>query len=134
MPRVVHFEIHATEPKRLIEFYSEVFGWTFDSWGGEEYWVVTTGEAGPGPENAGINGGLLRRTGPAPDASSPVSGYTCIVGVEDADAAFEKAVGAGATVTVPVNDTPGVGRIGYLADPDGNVFGVIQPDPGSMPG
>jgi predicted enzyme related to lactoylglutathione lyase len=26
---VVHFEIHAFEPQRLIEFYRELFGWKF---------------------------------------------------------------------------------------------------------
>ena len=29
MPRVVHFEIHATEPELLIAFYSGLLGWTF---------------------------------------------------------------------------------------------------------
>jgi catechol 2,3-dioxygenase-like lactoylglutathione lyase family enzyme len=27
MPRVVHFEIHADDPKRAIKFYQDVFGW-----------------------------------------------------------------------------------------------------------
>lgn len=133
MPRVVHFEIHASEPQRLIDFYGGLFGWTFQDWGGGEYWVVTTGEAGSGPEGLGINGGLLRRQGPAPAAGGPMSGYTCIVGVEDADATFAAALAAGAEVALAVTETPGVGRIGYLRDPDGNVFGVIQPDPDSMP-
>ena len=26
---VVHFEIHASEPQRLIDFYAELFGWKF---------------------------------------------------------------------------------------------------------
>ena len=26
---VVHFEIHASEPQKLIDFYSELFGWKF---------------------------------------------------------------------------------------------------------
>jgi uncharacterized protein len=28
MPRVVHFEIHAADPDRLVAFYEAVFGWT----------------------------------------------------------------------------------------------------------
>jgi predicted enzyme related to lactoylglutathione lyase len=130
----VHFEIHASEPQRLIDFYGAIFGWTFRDWAGGEYWVVTTGEPGPGPENLGINGGLLRRQGPSPEPGSAMSGYTCIVGVEDADATFAAALSAGAEVALALTDTPGVGRIGYLRDPDGNVFGIIQPDPEAMPG
>jgi predicted enzyme related to lactoylglutathione lyase len=26
---VVHFEIHASEPQRLSDFYTELLGWTF---------------------------------------------------------------------------------------------------------
>lgn len=31
---VVHFEIHASEPQQLIDFYSELLGWTFQDYGG----------------------------------------------------------------------------------------------------
>ena len=30
---VVHFEIHASEPQLLIDFYTELFGWTFTQFG-----------------------------------------------------------------------------------------------------
>ena len=30
---VVHFEIHASEPQRLIDFYSELLGWKFTQFG-----------------------------------------------------------------------------------------------------
>jgi len=29
MARVVHFEIHADEPERAIEFYQSALGWEF---------------------------------------------------------------------------------------------------------
>jgi predicted enzyme related to lactoylglutathione lyase len=58
MPRPVHFEIHASEPQRLIDFYSEVFGWRFERWGEVPYWVISTGD-----EDMGINGGLTPRAG-----------------------------------------------------------------------
>ena len=34
MPRVVHFEIHAENPERAIEFYSGLFGWEVMKWEG----------------------------------------------------------------------------------------------------
>jgi uncharacterized protein len=33
MSRVVHFEIHAEDPQRAINFYANVFGWQFSQWG-----------------------------------------------------------------------------------------------------
>jgi len=39
MPRVVHFEIHAENPQRAIDFYRTVFSWQFQKWNGpEEYY------------------------------------------------------------------------------------------------
>jgi predicted enzyme related to lactoylglutathione lyase len=44
MARVVHFEIHADEPERAIEFYQSALGWEFSKWGGSgEYWLIITG-------------------------------------------------------------------------------------------
>ncbi len=60
MPRVVHFEIHAADPNRAVNFYQTLFGWTFQKWEGPmEYWLITTGPN----EQPGINGGLVQRQG-----------------------------------------------------------------------
>ena len=45
---VVHFEIHASEPQRLIDFYSELLGWTFNQFGDAPYWSIDTGEGSIG--------------------------------------------------------------------------------------
>ena len=68
MSRVVHFEIHATNPEPLVAFYTSLFGWTITKWDGPmDYYLISTGPA----EKPGINGGLMRRHGdaPAPDAT-----------------------------------------------------------------
>jgi len=58
MPRVVHFEIHASEPERAIRFYRDLFGWQFNKWSGPvDYWLVVTGPR----EEPGIDGGLVRQ-------------------------------------------------------------------------
>ncbi|WP_395244035.1 VOC family protein [Agromyces sp. MMS24-K17] len=128
---VVHFEIHASEPQRLIDFYSELFGWTFTRFGDVEYWVILTGEGSiqnGGEAGHGINGGLTRRQGPAPEPGAPVNGANFVVGVDgDVDAMYARGLELGATVAVPMEDMEGVGRGGYLLDPDGNVFGIISP-------
>ena len=41
MPRPIHFEIHSAEPERAIQFYRELFGWTFTKWDGPwPYWLI----------------------------------------------------------------------------------------------
>lgn len=81
MPRPVHFDIFAADPERAQRFYTALFGWRFERWGGlMPYWLITTGDDGPG-----INGGLAQRPGPNPDPQMemPVVAWTCTVQVDD---------------------------------------------------
>lgn len=128
MSLVVHFEIHASEPQRLIDFYSQLLGWRFEQYGEWHYWSISTGEGSIGMEGPGmgINGGLAQREGPAPESGAPISGATIVVGVDDVDASFAKGIELGAAEAVQPEDLEGVGRVGYLRDPDGNVFGMIS--------
>jgi predicted enzyme related to lactoylglutathione lyase len=127
---VVHFEIHASEPQRLIDFYRELFGWKFTQFGDMPYWAIDTGEGAMGanaPGN-GINGGLTQRQGPAPERGAPVNGCDIVVGVDGSvDELFQKGLNLGGTEALPLADMQGIGRVGYLLDPDGNVFGLISP-------
>ena len=124
MPRVVHFEIHAQDPERAVRFYEQVFGWRAQRWGSEEYWLLTTGSA----EERGIDGAILRRRGDPPAAAAPVSGYVCTVEVDDLDRSVANATGAGGAVAVPKLAVKGVGWLAYCHDPEGNIFGLMQPD------
>jgi predicted enzyme related to lactoylglutathione lyase len=130
---VVHFEIHASDPRRLIDFYSELLGWRFQEYGGgdQPYWVIDTGEGAignaAGEKGLGINGGLTSRQGPGPEPGAPVNGANIVIGVEDVDGLMARAIELGATEALPATDYPGIGRGGYLLDPDNNVFGLLSP-------
>jgi len=121
----VHFEIHATDPERSADFYREVLGWTIERWGDQPYWIVTTGKA----DEPGINGGLLPRQGPAPESGAPVNAFVVTHAVEDIDATLATAERLGATVALPKDHMPGVGLLAYITDPDGNLLGLLQPEP-----
>jgi predicted enzyme related to lactoylglutathione lyase len=127
MSRAIHFEIHASDPQGLMQFYTSLFGWSFNKWAGGDYWTISTGP----DEQPGINGGLLPRRGPAPDATTPVSAFVVTIGVDDLDAAMTRATGIGGTdiVCVPKMAVPGIGWLAYIKDPDGNVLGMMQADP-----
>lgn len=126
MPRVMHFEIHATDPEQLIGFYRELFGWTFNTWGGPiEYWLIMTGP----DDQPGINGGLMRRQGTAAANGQPVNAFVCTVDVPNLDESLEKLTSLGGTVVVPKMAVPGIGWLAYFKDPDGNIVGAMQVDP-----
>ncbi len=132
MSRAVRFEIHASNPELSIAFYRKLFGWSFNKWQAGAYWAISTGP----DEQPGINGGLLQRGGPSPDADSPVNAFVVTVDVDDLDAALTRAQeGAGSdgasrgVVCMPKTAIPGIGWLAYIRDPDGNVLGMMQTDP-----
>jgi uncharacterized protein len=126
MSRAVHFEIQASNPPTLIDYYGRLFGWTFNKWDGGEYWLIHTGP----DEKPGINGGLLPRRGGPPADMAPVNAFVITVDVEDIDAAIARAQSgeAAGTLCVPKMAVPGIGWLAYIKDPDGNIFGMMEAD------
>ena len=123
MPRVVHFEIHAADPERAVNFYKTLFDWQFQKWEGPmDYWLITTGPN----EQPGINGGMVRRIGEI-DGQAVIA-YVCTVDVADVDASTNTAVSNGAQVVVPKMPIQGVGWLVYCKDTEGNIFGMMQSD------
>jgi predicted enzyme related to lactoylglutathione lyase len=118
MNRVLHFEIPADNTDRAAAFYGDVFGWKFHKWDGPiPYWLITTGDAG----EPGINGGLTPR-------SHPGASTVNTVGVASVDACLETIEKSGGKVVFPKNAVPGIGWLAYCVDPEGNTFGVLEPD------
>ena len=124
MGRVIHFEIHAAQPTRAIGFYEKMFGWKFNKWGDQDYWLVMTGD----PSARGIDGGLLPRRGDAPAEMAPVHGYVCTVDVDNLDAHVAKLATCGGTVALPKMPIPTVGWLAFGKDTEGNIFGMMQAD------
>jgi hypothetical protein len=119
MGRVIHFEIAAEEPEKIVSFYKSVFDWTIEKWDGPmEYWLVTTGN----PEEQGIDGGIGRRSEEWDKVVNTIS-------VKSVDEYVEKIISFGGKVLRPKSVIPGVGYLAYCMDPDGNPFGIMQEDP-----
>ncbi|GAA5170418.1 MULTISPECIES: VOC family protein [Amycolatopsis] len=123
MPRPVHFEIHASDPERAITFYKTVFDWSFERWGSNRYWLISTGD-GPG-----IDGGLVPRQGPAPVDDAPLNAYPNTMEVPELDLALRRVRQAGGGVVVPKTALPGIGWLAYCKDTEGNLFGLLENDP-----
>ena len=121
MPRVVHFDVPADDPERAIKFYGEVFAWKFHKWSGPmDYWLITTGSA----EEAGIDGGMAKRR-------NPNEGVINTIGVPSVDEYLKKITAAGGKILLPKMAIPGVGWYASCQDPERNIFGLMEDDPGA---
>jgi predicted enzyme related to lactoylglutathione lyase len=124
MGRVIHFEIHADDTDRAQRFYTEVFGWNAQSYGGPvDYRLLTTGPDG----EIGINGAILQRQGPRPEAGAPVSAYVCTIQVDSIEETERAVPAAGGEQVLDRMEVPEVGQLAYFRDTEGNVFGALQP-------
>ena len=125
--RVSHFEIHADNPERCVEFYSQIFGWKIEKWeGGQmEYWMVMTGEK---DEGGGINGGILRRPCPAPTDGQVLNAYACTIIVDNYDEYAKKILEKGGKEAMPKFALKGMAWQGYFIDTEGNLFGLHYAD------
>jgi predicted enzyme related to lactoylglutathione lyase len=122
--RVIHFEIHADDPERCAAFYRDVFGWEIQQWDGPiDYWLAKTG---PG-DKPGIDGAIVRRTTPPPSDGQPLNSFTSTLEVEDIERTEREVTAAGGEQVVPREDIPGVGRVSYFKDTEGNIFGALEP-------
>ncbi|MDP9738741.1 UNVERIFIED_ORG: putative enzyme related to lactoylglutathione lyase [Bacillus sp. B2I3] len=127
MGRIVHFEIHVNDMERAKVFYGEVFGWSFQDWSdyaGMPYFGAVTGN-----ENEhGIDGALMQRQSAPPETGQALNAFACTIGVENYDLTEAKIIENGGKLAMPKFALPGMAWQGYYIDPEGNTFGIHQPD------
>ena len=122
MPRVIHFEIVADTPERVMKFYKEVFGWEFNKWNGpQDYWFVKTGE----DSQPGINGGLTPKMNQSGATSGRVTNSIDVPSVDDFSGKIST---EGGKIVQPKMAIPGIGYLAVCEDTEGNSFGIIQHD------
>ncbi|MEM1298176.1 MAG: VOC family protein [Pseudomonadota bacterium] len=127
-----HFEIHATDVGRAMDFYTGLFGWSFSPMAGAEeveYHLI----GGPGiGGHADLTAGIMRRMTDAPAAGSPVRGGTMTFEVGDCDERYAWALANGGAEALPPMDYPDIGRCAYVEDGQGNIVGMIAPVAGGQ--
>lgn len=117
MGRIVHFEIPSENPETSMAFYAKVFGWKFERFGEQQYWLAITGN----DKEPGINGAIMKRM----DPRQPVANH---IAVEDIDASMKQVETSGGTIVVPKTAVPSVGYYCFFKDLDGNIFGMWRED------
>ena len=122
MNRVIHFEIQADNIDRAKKFYEKTLGWKIEQAmtkdkGGMDYWMITTGNDGPG-----INGGMYERS----TSDEKFTLFDCTITVPDLDKAVAAVKANGGTITKEKGEIKGVGWFASAKDPEGNRFGLMQ--------
>ncbi len=124
MGRVIHFELHATDPERAAKFYQETFGWNVTKWDGPtEYWLIRTGEG------AGIDGAIVARRGNVPVPGASLNAFACTIAVDSLDASVAAVRRSGGAIVAATTEIAGVGLACYAVDTEGNVFGMLEQRP-----
>ncbi len=134
MCRIIHFEVQAQDPERAAAFYRDVFGWDIREWvipgvrmeDENRFWLVNTMVD---PVQATVNGGIVFRRGEPPTEGQAVNAFLCTVEVPDLGAFVEKVRASGGRVMDPRMAIRGIGWWARCADTEGNLFGMLQPDP-----
>jgi predicted enzyme related to lactoylglutathione lyase len=110
-------ESGSTDVEKARDFYAEALGWTFeemDMGPNGKYTVFSVGD-----ENVA---GLMQ-------SPAPMSYWSIYFSVDDCKGLTEKAKSAGAQAMMDTQPVPTVGTISILTDPQGAMFGMLQPEP-----
>lgn len=109
------YELTAANSPASAAFYGPVMGWQFQDSGmpGFDYTIASIG--------ADMVAGLMGPETPMPEF------WMIYFAVDDCDASAARVTALGGTVHRAPEDVPGTGRFAIVADPQGAVFGLMQP-------
>jgi uncharacterized protein len=119
---VVHFEVIGKDPDALRQYYGDLFGWTFDTPSPVAQEVSDPDAYGfidliTTDDGTGIRGGIGGR-------ETHDSHALFYVGVEDVEAALQRAESLGGTRVMGPARSPNGLVVGHFKDPEGTLLGV----------
>ncbi|MFJ9691930.1 VOC family protein [Kitasatospora sp. NPDC101183] len=117
-------ELHTTDLDAGFGFYQRLFSWrveNFEPSPGMSYRVIS---ASQGDQDETSFGGIAPTMAPGQPAA-----WTPYFAASDVDGTVAKATAAGGSVLMGPEDVTNVGRIAWLADPNGAPFALIKGEP-----
>lgn len=123
---MTHFAIHIDNMGRAKDFYSEVFGWGFNSYGGDDFLQIKNNTT----ENAELIGALQSRN--YSPVKEKVIGFECSIGVVNLDETVQKVKSKGGIILMSKTAIPYVGWITKFLDTEGNLVCAIQYDTNAL--
>lgn len=116
------FAINADDVPRARQFYTAVFGWTFEPWGPPGFYLIGTAQNTDGDHS----GALQERRELIP--GQKMTGFECTITVDDIDKTIRAIEASGGRLATPKFHIPTVGTVAYFLDTEGNVAGLRQPE------
>lgn len=113
--KVVWFEVVGKDGNALRQFYGDLFGWQFSDPGETNYGMVE-------PAETGLGGGV----GQANEGPGHLTFY---VGVDDPQAALDKAESLGGKTVMGVTEIPDMVTFALFTDPEGHLVGLVKNQP-----
>lgn len=110
---IIHFEVTGKDQKALQGYYSDLFGWSFNTDNPGGYGMTAPDSTGP---VVGIGNDPTGGTG-------WVTGY---ITVPDINATLAKATSLGGTVIMPKFSPDGTAQLAMVADPEGHILGITE--------
>jgi predicted enzyme related to lactoylglutathione lyase len=117
--RFVWYEQLAKDPKKAIDFYTNVVGWKAQPFEQGEDYVMWVGEQGP-------VGGVMQLPEEAAKMGTPPH-WMAHVQVENVDATASQVKKLGGKVYKEPADIPSVGRFAIIGDPQGAIISIFTP-------
>jgi len=111
-----HIGIYIDDIDRAKNFYNELFGWEFNSYGPSDFLQIKSGEE--------LIGALQsRKYSPIKDK---VIGFECTIAVENIEKTEASIVSSGGKVLLSKTEIPQVGWIIKFLDTEGNIVCAMQ--------
>lgn len=113
MDNPVHLEIHSANIDKSKDFYSKVFNWSFDRWGGpKSYWLKNSNT------DNDLKITILQKT--------LGQGVVNTFKVGSVENTLNTVIKNGGKIVVNKTLVEGSGYIAYFSDLDGNIFGIVE--------
>lgn len=116
----IWYELGTSDLDGAKAFYAAIFGWSVEDAGMQGFTYLLASR------DADMIAGLMSL---GAQTGAPPPNWTIYFAVDDCDAVAARTEEAGGRVYHQPADIPGTGRFAVLADPQGAVFGILQPLP-----
>ena len=118
--KLVHFAIYIDNMDRAKTFYSNLFGWNYNSYGPEDFLQIKDSDT----NDAQLIGALQSRK--YSPIAEKINGFECSIEVDDIDAIIKAVTKNGGRIIMPKIEIPHVGWLVKFLDTEKNIVCAIQ--------
>lgn len=115
-----HFAIYIDDMSRAKQFYSNLFGWDYNSYGPDDFLQIKDSS-----ENESSLIGALQARKYSP-IDEKIIGFECSIAVSDIDAIINKIETNKGKIVMPKTEIPYVGWLVKFLDTEGNIVCAVQ--------